>query len=156
MHKRSVDVRSTDSEEPHVSTSNPFGEPIHVYSRQQAFADGVLVEVPLALAQEAGFRWPVAMTAAAWADAVAWDDATDRAKGGFTGQSETGRLWDVLFMARMAIASANPSDRRITYRLGRVPADGPEQDAQEISLALVLGPGDHGEPVLTIMQPNED
>ena len=44
-----------------------FGEPISVYTRAQAIEDGVLVDAG-SMASEAGFRWPVAFTAAAWAD----------------------------------------------------------------------------------------
>ena len=50
-----------------------FGEPIDVYTRAQALADGALRDVT-DLARDAGFRVPVALTAAAWAEAVAWDD----------------------------------------------------------------------------------
>jgi Family of unknown function (DUF6573) len=39
---------------------------IHRYTRADALRDGVLIDVTQA-AQEAGFRWPVAMTVAAWA-----------------------------------------------------------------------------------------
>jgi hypothetical protein len=46
-------------------------EVIFGYTRAEALADGVLVAVPAALATEAGFRWPIALTAAAWADTVA-------------------------------------------------------------------------------------
>lgn len=67
------------------------------YSRRQAIADGVLHDVSV-VAQEAGFRYPVALTAAAWADCVAW-----QARGDGSGQSEAGRLWDVLTMARLAV-----------------------------------------------------
>ena len=54
-----------------------FGEVISVYTRAQALADGVLIDAG-AMAAEAGFRFPVAITAAAWADCVAWDDADRR------------------------------------------------------------------------------
>ena len=43
-----------------------FGDVIFTYTRAQALADGVLIDAG-ALAQEAGFRLPVAITAAAWA-----------------------------------------------------------------------------------------
>ena len=46
-----------------------FGEVIHRYTRAQALADGVLVDVTDA-AREAGFRTPVAMTIAVWSKAV--------------------------------------------------------------------------------------
>ena len=63
------------------------------YTRAQALADGVLIAVPAALVTEAGFRWPIALTAAAWADAVAWNEHTEARKPSPTGQDETGRLW---------------------------------------------------------------
>ena len=48
-----------------------FGAAICIYSRAQAIADGVLVDIS-STAREAGLAWPVAMTQAAWADCVAW------------------------------------------------------------------------------------
>ena len=46
-----------------------FGAPIHVYTRAQAIADGVLVDVS-DTARDAGFRVPVALTSAVWADCL--------------------------------------------------------------------------------------
>jgi hypothetical protein len=37
-----------------------------------------------------------------------------------------------------------------------VPKDGHSQKAEEVTLKLMVGPGDVGEPVITIMLPNED
>lgn len=71
-----------------------FGEPslpsplIFSYTRAQALADGVLVDVTVA-AKEAGFVIPVAVTATVWAAYV-------RVPDGVVGQDEGGRLWDVL------------------------------------------------------------
>ena len=48
-----------------------FGEVIYAYTRAEAIADGVLIDVT-ETAKEVGFRLPVALTAAAWADCVAW------------------------------------------------------------------------------------
>ncbi|GAA3048480.1 DUF6573 family protein [Streptomyces glomeratus] len=73
---------------------------IHAYARAQALADGVLVAAPTELAREAGFRVPVALTAAAWAHCVLWGDEDSRRQ---TPQDETGRLWDILTMTRSAI-----------------------------------------------------
>ena len=73
-----------------------FGEVISTYSRAQALDDGVLVDAG-AMAKEAGFRWTVAITAAAWTDCVAWTDADSERQ---VRQDESGRLWDVLFMAQ--------------------------------------------------------
>ncbi len=72
-----------------------FGEVISTYSRAQAIADGVLVDAG-PMAAEAGFKWPVALTAAAWVDCVAWSDEDNHQQGY---QDESGRLWDVLFSA---------------------------------------------------------
>src|SRR5690606_27193956 len=47
-----------------TNSADVFGEPIHVYTRAQALADGVLVDAG-PLAGEAGFHWPVALTQAA-------------------------------------------------------------------------------------------
>lgn len=68
---------------------------IHTYTRRQAIADGVLVDAT-AMAYEAGFKRPIALTAGAWARCVTVPpDAHD--------QDEAGRLWDVLSLLRFAI-----------------------------------------------------
>lgn len=116
------------------------------YTRAQALEDGDLVDAG-AMASEAGFTWPVALTRAAWADCVAWkDDAR--------GQSEAGRLWDVLSMGRLAIRMAREGGSELRYRLHRVRWG--EVRALETTLKLVVGPGDDGEPVVTLMLPDED
>ena len=57
--------------------SDLWGKPIHVYTRAQAIADGVLVDLTMAtddkgqsLCQQAGFKVPVAITRAAWAKTI--------------------------------------------------------------------------------------
>ena len=65
---------------------------IFSYTRAQAIADGVLVDVS-ELAKQAGFRFPVAVTAGVWAECVAgpagvWAGRTARPVrtiGGFAG-----------------------------------------------------------------------
>jgi hypothetical protein len=125
-----------------------FGPPIHVYTRAQAIADDVLRDVTTDAA-EAGFRFPVALTDAAWRDAVAWDD-THAAL-----QDERGRLWDVLTMARYYAQRAGDTDR-VPFRVLRVPNRPRATRPQYTALVLHIGPGDAGEPVITIMQPGED
>lgn len=121
-----------------------FGALIHTYSRAQAMADGVLINVSTA-AQEAGFRIPVAVTAGVWAACVAWEtDAAD--------QDEPGRLWDVLWLARLAARVAK--DRHeVDYPLRVVQASG---QVEHLTLRLAIGPGDDGEAVMTILLPGED
>ena len=51
-----------------------FGEPISIYTRQQAIKDGVLVDLmqpeTVSLVREAGIKFPIAMTNAAWTAAI--------------------------------------------------------------------------------------
>lgn len=128
-----------------------FGEVIHRYTRAQAIEDGVLMDVSES-AREAGFRWPVAMTSAAWADCVAWSEEDNQRQ---VYQDESGRLWDVLWMALNAIRSAS-GGTQLKYQLYRVPRDDKSVEARLTSLKLVCGPGDAGEPVITIMLSGED
>lgn len=128
-----------------------FGEPIHTYTRAHAIADGVLVDVS-ATAAEAGFGIPVAITRAAWTDCVEWTEADSRRQ---TYQDEAGRLWDVLWMAFLAARRA-AGRQRLTYQLYRVPRGGRGVRPRLVSLVLAIGPGDDGEPVVTILLPGED
>jgi hypothetical protein len=120
---------------------------INAYTRAQALDDGALVDVS-ELARDAGFRVPVALTSAVWADCVAWDQTREVAP-----QDETGRLWDVLSMARIAGRNQINADR-LTFSVLRIGSG--RLRPSRVSLALVIGPGDQGEPVITIMQPEED
>lgn len=61
---------------------------IYSYTRAQALADGVLVDVS-DIAREAGFRVPVALTRTAWEDCVAWSAEDSRRQ---VHQDESGRL----------------------------------------------------------------
>ena len=56
------------------SMTELFGEVVSTYSRARALDDGVLIDAG-PMAREAGFRWPVSITAAAWSDCVSWSDA---------------------------------------------------------------------------------
>lgn len=134
------------------NSSSPFGEVIYTYTRAQALADGVLVDVSQT-AREAGFRWPVALTRAAWEDCVAWSEDDSRRQ---VHQDESGRLWDVLWMAMNAIRRSSGGASQTLFQLYRVPCDGECQGALLVTLKLVAGPGDAGEPVITIMLPQED
>ncbi len=126
-------------------------ETIFSYSRAEALEDGVLVDVT-AEASETGFRIPVALTAEAWADCVAWDPTdSDRQ----TYQDERGRLHDVLWMAQLAARQARRG-RETLFSLYRVPRGGRGIKPRLMTLKLTIGPGDVGEPVVTIMLPSED
>lgn len=128
-----------------------FGEPIHTYTREQAIDDGMLVDVT-ETAAEAGFRIPVAITCAAWADCVEWSDVDSKRQ---THQDEAGRLWDVLWMAMIA-ARRGGGRQSLQFQFYRVPRGGRGTRPRLAELVAHIGAGDLGEPVITIAQPGED
>jgi hypothetical protein len=121
-----------------------MNEIIFAYTREQAIADGVLQDVS-ATATEAGFRFPVAVTSAVWAEYVAVPAACPW-------QDETGRLLDILTMLRHAI-SAGPTGQLICFT---VLVQNDDSCPQPVKLKALCGPGDHCEPVITVMLPDED
>ena len=127
-----------------------FGPIIYGYSRAQAIADGVLVDVS-AMAREAGFSVPVAMTSAAWADCVEWSDQDCNRQ---VHQDEAGRLWDVLWMSHLAARRAQGGT--VAVQLYRVPRGGRGRMPRMTTLHMHIGPGDAAEPVVTLMCPGED
>ncbi|MBR9910311.1 MAG: hypothetical protein GYB33_08170 [Gammaproteobacteria bacterium] len=143
---------STDKNTENNSLEDVFGPVIVRYSRAQAINDGVLIDVTC-VAREAGFKWPVALTQAVWCDCVIWTERDNRFQ---VCQDESSRLWDVLSMAYYAIRTATGAGDRLRFVLYRVPKDGTSVDAEAVTLTLMVGPGDAGEPVITILLPNED
>lgn len=127
-----------------------FGEVIHTYTRADAIKDGALVDVS-ETAVEAGFRVPVALTRAAWADCVEWAEADSQRQ---IYQNGDGRLWDVLWMAFLSARRA--AHQAFTFELSRVPRGGSGMRPRSTRLVCHIGPGDEGEPVITIMLPGED
>jgi uncharacterized protein DUF6573 len=118
-----------------------FGEVIYAYTRAQALADGVLVDVTQ-MAKEAGLVHPTVITQALWHD-------LNTIPQGFSYESFDGRLWDVLWMSRLAAGKPdNQSKSRITYEVIRHTRNKPFE--QLIELVMDCGPGDNAEPVLTI------
>ncbi|CAJ3120339.1 Uncharacterised protein [Burkholderia pseudomallei] len=127
-----------------------FGEVISVYTRAQAIADGVFIDVT-ADANEAGFKVPVAITAAAWAEVVAWS-AEDSARQ--IHQDEHERLSDLLWAA--ATLARHHTGNRMPFQHHRVPRGRDEVRRTPITLVMVIGPGDNAEPVVTFMLPSDD
>ena len=137
-----------------------FGAPIHTYTRAQAIEDGALIDVS-SIAREAGTRWPVAMTAAAWADTVEWTDADEKRKG-YAGQSESGRLWDVCWMLSRRLTSAArqglqvQAGQAVPFDLLRTPRPGRGVRPRLVRLHAAIGPDDAGRACITVMLPGED
>ena len=110
--------------------------------------------------REIGLRVPVAITAHACADTISaggrWVPDGDgcmslRLPGG---QSHDGRLWDVLSLLRHAMRQAAPGEDTVWFSvLVDVHGNGRHR---KVDLWARIGPGDHGEPVLTLMSTDED
>ena len=119
---------------------------IHRYTRAQAIADGVLIDVT-PTAREAGLRWPVALTCGVWERCV-------RVPEGVACQDEAGRLWDVLWQLLFTIARQG-GGHLVSFAV-HVRNDNREGTPPLVRLKAVSGPGDQGEPVITVMLPDED
>jgi hypothetical protein len=127
-----------------------FGEVISVCTRAQAIADGVLIDVT-AEANDAGFKVPVALTAAVWAEVVAWS-AEDSARQIHQGELE--RLNDLLWAA--VTLARHHTGSRMPFQHHRVPRGGNGVCRTPIALVMTIGPGDNAEPVVTFMVPSDD
>ena len=129
-----------------------FGPVLHAYGRAQAIEDGILVDVS-ETAREAGFTIPVAITRTVWTRLVALPE-------GYRGfQDESGRLWDVLWMARYYALSASNSDRvkmSVLVRDIRKDLRDSNRPPRRHFAIVAIGAGDAGEPVITIMFPEDD
>src|ERR1035438_5791074 len=88
---------------------SPFGPVLYSYTRKQAVADGVQVEVTKT-AQEAGIKFPDFLTRTVFNSFVTVPE-------GVTGQDEAGRLWDIVWMLRFGILRARPGCERIPVAL---------------------------------------
>lgn len=116
-------------------------ELIHAYTRAQALEDGVLVDLS-ALAREAGFRFPLAVTQGVWSVIEPGRDLMKE------GQSSIGRAWDLLNVLRAGLRAAQ-GGREVSFApyFLREPGQPPHQ----VTMRAVSGPGDDGEPVITVM-----
>jgi hypothetical protein len=135
-------MRSDDA-----AQDSSFGPVLYCYSRQSAISDGVLVDAT-ALAKEAGFVFPVALTERLYHGYVVPELGLVA-----EGVSISGRLWDLLFVLRFAIAKARNTDTILFKVLFLMSAGA---NPVPIELKAICGPGDDGEPVLTITLPDED
>lgn len=138
-----------------IITEGPFAgfEVIDTYSRAEAIADGILVDVT-DTAREAGILFPVAVTRSVWEEYIK-SSSHDSEKWG---QDLMGRLWDTVWMLRVAIRGKKQSEDRqadpgklnfeVYYRL--------QGHLRRIPLKALCGPGDDGSPVITVMLPEED
>jgi len=129
------------------TNDSPFGPVIYSYTRAQAVADGVQVEVTKT-AQEAGIKFPVFLTRTVFDSFVAVPE-------GVTGQDEAGRLWDICWMLRFAILRSHGHTDRLPVAL-YVRND--NRAARLVKLIASCGALDidDPQPAITVMLPDED
>lgn len=144
--------KGTDTVPASKTAGNPFADMpvVFSYTRRQAIEDGVLVDLT-EWARETGFRIPVACTATVWHQYIAPPEGT-RALG----QSERGRAHDLLWLLYTNIRACKhkgEGDDRLLYKV--IFLQTPHRQ-ETVTLKATCGPGDHGEPVLTVMLPTED
>ena len=121
-------------------------ELISVFTRADALTDGILIDVTK-IAEEEGFKVPVALTSAAYRSIEPSEEER------CCGEELRGRLHDLFWMMRLALHRKSYVEAsRIDFQLNLF------QEGKQTSLALraLLHPGDRGEPVITILLPNED
>lgn len=117
---------------------------ISSYSRAQAIEDGVLADLSAAFPYEAQqcFKYNVCCTAAVWGKIeAAVSEDYDLASV----------VYDVLALARYPFKVIDPMTRLFRVTLH----SNPFHDSFE-TFKAVCGPGDDAEPVITIMEPEED
>jgi hypothetical protein len=120
---------------------------IYAYTRKQAVEDGEQVDVSTTAA-EAGIRFPVFLTRAVY-------DAYVTVPPHVSGQDESGRLWDILWMMRFAIKSSRSDADRIPFSL-YVRND--NRNLKFVNLIAACGAMDMDDPqpAITVMMPGED
>jgi hypothetical protein len=138
----------TMKEEPTpADRENFFGGIIYAYTRAQAVADGVQVDVTKT-AQEAGIKFPMFLTRAVF-------DAYVAVPEGVTGQDEAGRLWDVVWMTRFAILRAHGHTDRCPVALYVRNDNRAAKLVKLIAACSALDITDPS-PAITVMLPDED
>lgn len=120
---------------------------IYSYTRAQAIADGVLIDVTDA-ARAVGFRVHTAVTATLYHRYVELPPGVSG-----EGQSTTGRLHDLLFLVLCSAKKSHPGADRATVRIAFLMEPG---RTVTVDVIAHIGPGDHGKPVLTLMLSEDD
>ena len=124
-----------------------FGPVIYAYTRAQAVADGVQVDVTKT-AQEAGIKFPMFLTRAVFDNYVTVPPDV-------TGQDEAGRLWDIVWMTRFGIIRSTPGRDRIPVALYVRNDNTRAKLVKLIATCSALDISDP-QPAITVMMPDED
>ena len=137
-------------------------EIVSTYSTKEAVADGYLVKVGSETSKEAGIKFPVYITRAAW------DKYVEVPKGMEQLQNLSGRLWDVLYMFAIVARKTDRANLTFVFYCA-MPDEGNWEEHEEledknnrqlrmVTLKAVIQAQDFDDPspAIFIMKPNED
>ena len=148
MKTQNTNTTHIMKEEPtQADRENFFGGVIYAYTRSQAVADGVQVDVTKT-AQEAGIKFPMFLTRAVF-------DAYVAVPQDVTGQDEAGRLWDLIWMTRFAILRSHGHTDRLPVAL-YVRNDNHRAKLVKLIASCSALDIDDPQPALTLMMTDED
>ena len=133
---------------------------ISTYTTKEAIADGYLVRVADGESREAGIKFPVYLTRAVW------DKYVEVPAGMESEQNLSGRLWDILWMFRIA-AKSTPGQLLLFKLNCRLPDKGNWEkneriDGDRLTRTVTLKAFitaqdfDDPSPAIFIMKPDED
>ena len=130
------------------------------YTRAEAVADGIQVQIPSEITKEAGIIFPVFFTRGVY-------DKYVKVPKGMNHQNEEGRLWDILFMFALKARKLNSDELNFQFCC-QLPDEGNwtkhekicegNRLLREVTLKAVIGPLDLNSPnpAITILFPDED
>jgi len=125
-----------------------FGEVIDKYTREMAIENGELIDITMSDEWiEAGFKCPVTLSRMVWYKFVEFPE-------GVWGSSQQGMLKDILSVYDSTVQSRR-QNKTLFFEIF-VPNGDDQAGVSVVTLKGVCGPGDEGEPVITIMEPYED
>lgn len=138
-------LKAAGFSEEEMLKDQPFGPVIFSYTRKEAIADGVLVDIT-DIARRVGFTLHTAVTCGAVAALT--EMIRRRRPGDFEKyplyRIQASTLWAMLEVLHEQIARQTGSADRLNFECG------------DLKLWAHVGPGDEGEPVLTVMLEGED
>jgi len=122
---------------------------INQYTRAQALRDKLLIDVSKT-AKEIRIDFPIAVTSGVWERHV-------KVPEGVKDQEEARRLWDILWLFRAETLRTRPKMEGHSYVFKvHVRNDNEEGTPPIVTLRGFCGPGDRGEPVMTIFLLDEN
>lgn len=130
------------------------------YTRAEAVADGIQVQIPSEITKEAGIIFPVFFTRGVY-------DKYVKVPKGMNHQNEDGRLWDILYMFALKARKLDSDELNFQFCC-QLPDEGNwtkyekicegNRLLREVTLKAVIGPLDLNSPnpAITILFPDED